>query len=432
MKRYYSVTISAILLAILANPPQLWPQSAAERPNSCASCHLEIGDELAAPVLGMKEDVHAHNGLSCVNCHGGDDQAGLDGDMEAAMNPAKGYIGVPQRTKIPQLCAKCHSDPVFMRNYNPRAGTDQLALYKTSVHGKLLARGDEKVATCIDCHGVHGIREVSDPRAKVYALNIPETCGRCHEDPEYMSPYHIRTDQVAKYKTSVHGIALLEKGDQAAPACNDCHGNHGANPPNAPSIVYVCGQCHPNNSDLFMKSPHRAAFAALELPECETCHGNHAIQHPTDELVGTGKNSVCMTCHEQGSAGFLVAGALAARLDTLKLAIADADSVVDRARRAGMEVNKATFDLNDADDFLIKARTTVHSLSDEKLAEQTTQGLDLADGALSLGMAALAEVQFRRKGLAVSVVFILILAAGVYLKIKEVDRRTMTSAAEAE
>ena len=30
---------------------------------------------------------------------------------------------------------------------------------------------------------------------------------------------------------SVHGKALLEKGDLSAPTCNNCHGNHGAAPP---------------------------------------------------------------------------------------------------------------------------------------------------------------------------------------------------------
>ncbi|MFQ5864974.1 MAG: cytochrome c3 family protein [bacterium] len=391
--------------------------------NSCVSCHLDIGEELAIPVEGMKDDVHAQQGLSCADCHGGDPEAGLDGDWEAAMDPAKGYIGVPKRTEIPQFCARCHSDPNYMRRFNPRVSTDQFDRYKTSVHGKLLRRGDTKVATCTDCHGVHGIRDAKDSRSSVYPLNIPDTCGRCHASTEHMKDYDIPTDQIAEYKSSVHGIALLEKGDQAAPACNDCHGNHGASPPGAPSIAYICGQCHLNNSELFFKSSHRAAFDELELPECETCHGNHGIQHPTDEMLGAGDKSICIDCHEEDSKGYITAIAMRQQIENLKSKFFLADSLVSKAERAGMQVSEAKFQLNDADDTLIKARTMIHSLSVSRINDVTEEGSKLAEAALQAGRTALVELQFRRKGLAVSIVFILILAAGLYLKIKEVDRK---------
>ncbi|MFQ6114987.1 MAG: cytochrome c3 family protein [bacterium] len=398
-------------------------ESQTQKENSCISCHLEIGEELARPVEGMKQDVHAQRGLSCADCHGGDPESGLDGDLEAAMDPAKGYLGVPKRTEIPKFCARCHSDPNYMRRFNPRVSTDQFDRYKTSVHGKLLQKGDTKVATCTDCHGVHGIRNARDARSSVYPLNIPNTCGRCHADSEYMKDYGIPTDQIEAYKISVHGKALLEKGDQAAPACNDCHGNHGATPPGAPSIAYICGQCHLNNSELFFNSPHRAAFDELELPECETCHGNHGIQHPTDEMLGIGVNSICMDCHEEDSKGYITAIAMRQQIENLKNKIYLADSLVSKAERAGMQVSQAKFQLTDADDALIKARTMIHSLSVSRITEVTGQGIKLAAEASIAGRAALAEIQFRRKGLAISIVFILLLATGLYLKIKEMDRK---------
>jgi predicted CXXCH cytochrome family protein len=391
--------------------------------NSCVSCHLEMGEELAVPVEGMEEDVHAQQGLSCADCHGGDPEAGLDGDLEAAMDPAKGYIGAPTRAEIPQFCARCHSDPNYMRRFNPRVATGQYDRYKTSVHGKLLRKGDTKVATCTDCHGVHGIRDAKDSRSSVYPQNIPKTCSRCHANAEYMKDYGIPTDQIAEYEQSVHGKALLEKGDQAAPACNDCHGNHGATPPGAPSIAYICGQCHLYNSELFFESPHRAAFDELELPECETCHGNHGIQHPTDEMLGTGDKNICTDCHEQDSKGYITSVAMRQQIENLKNKIFLADSLVTKAERAGMQVSDAKFQLNEADDALIKARTEVHSLSVSRIAEVTSEGLKLAQEARGAGRAALAEMQFRRKGLAIAIIFILVLAAGVFMKIKEVDRK---------
>jgi cytochrome c553 len=301
--------------------------------------------------------------------------------------------------------------------------TDQLGSYKTSVHGQRLQKGDTKVAVCTDCHGVHGIRNAKDARSAVYPLNIPQTCGRCHADAEYMKAYGIPTDQIEQYQTSVHGKALLEKGDQAAPACNDCHGNHGATPPGAPSIAFICGQCHLNNSELFFQSPHRAAFEEAGLPECETCHGNHGIQHPMDEMLGGGDKSICTDCHEPDSKGLVTAVAMRQQIEHLKSQIFLADSLVSKAERAGMEVSEAKFQLNDADDALIKSRTMVHSLSVNRITEVTDSGLKLTEAALQIGRAALAELQFRRKGLAISMVVIFVLALGLYFKIKEVDKK---------
>lgn len=389
--------------------------------DSCIWCHAELGEEHLKIVEGVKADVHTRQGLSCADCHGGDPSAGFDGDFTAAMDPDKGYTGVPARPEIPRLCARCHSDPAYMRRFNPRVSTDQFDRYLTSVHGQRLQDGDEKVATCIDCHHVHGILPAGDARSPVYALNLPETCARCHADAEYMKPYGIATDQLAKYGRSVHGRALLEQGDQAAPACNDCHGNHGASPPGAPSIAYVCGQCHLNNSELFLASPHAAAFRDLGLPECETCHGYHEIEHPTDEMLGAGSSSICAQCHQEDSKGYITAVAMHQQIENLKSRIAVAGSLMSRAEQAGMEVSEARFELNDADDALIKSRTMVHSLSVSRISEVIEEGLKLAAGAAEAGSAALDELQFRRKGLALSLVFILILAAGLYLKIREVD-----------
>jgi predicted CXXCH cytochrome family protein len=425
MRAWPYLFVATFFLLILSSSDQSLAQEAqTEKPNSCIWCHNEIGDELAEPIRALENDVHADQGLSCVDCHGGDETAGFDEDETAAMDPAKGYIGVPEKKDIPQFCARCHSNPSYMRKYNPRVSTDQFDRYKTSVHGRLLAQGDKKVATCVDCHGAHGILAVKDSRAQVYSLNIPSTCGKCHADIDYMADYRISTRQIEEYTKSVHGIALLEKGDQAAPACNDCHGNHGAVPPGVPAIGFVCGRCHLNNSELFRQSPHFEAFAEEELPECETCHNNHDIEPPTDAMLGIGEESICTDCHGDDSEGYKVAATLRAKIDTLKNKIAAADSLVAVANRAGMEVSEALFQINDANQSLIKSRTMIHALSVEKLDEVAKDGNALAISAYDQGLDALDELQFRRKGLALSLVFILILAIGLYLKIKEVDRRT--------
>jgi hypothetical protein len=39
-----------------------------------------------------------------------------------------------------------------MKTFNPAIRVDQLSEYRTSMHGKRNAMGDDKTAVCIDCH----------------------------------------------------------------------------------------------------------------------------------------------------------------------------------------------------------------------------------------------------------------------------------------
>lgn len=266
------------------------PAAAADRPpeSSCVSCHRQLDGEAAQVLEDWDQDVHARAGLGCEACHGGDPSASLADDADGAMSPAAGFRGAPGRLEIPAACGTCHADAAFIRRYNPKLRTDQLAEYRTSVHGTRNAQGDPVPATCVDCHGTHGIRPVSAPEAPVYATNVPATCGRCHADAEKMRPYGIPTDQLAAYSHSVHGIALLVDKDTGAPACNDCHGNHGAVPPGVSSVANVCGQCHAQEAELFRASFKKELFDRLEVPECSVCHGEHDIGHPTPEWFRTG------------------------------------------------------------------------------------------------------------------------------------------------
>ncbi|MCG3158513.1 MAG: hypothetical protein DKINENOH_05157 [bacterium] len=391
--------------------------------SSCLICHRQLDAELLAPVTAWENDIHAHNGLGCESCHGGNPSPAVAEDPEAAMSRAAGYRGKPGRKSIPELCAACHSDPAVIKKYNPALPTDQLASYRTSRHGELLfQKGDEKVAVCSDCHGTHGILAASDSRSSVYPLNVPGTCGRCHADAGYMAGYGIGVQQVADYDSSVHGIALLRHRDLAAPACNDCHGNHGAIPPEVKSIAHVCGRCHMNNAELFEKSPLAGPFQEMGLKQCETCHGNHSIVKPTDAMLDPNGEFSCAQCHEPESAGWKNGAEMFAIITEMKSKIHLADSLVGGAERAGMEVSEAKFIISSADDELIKARTQVHTFQSDLLRQTSQAGVDLAGQAVELGRAALQELQFRRQGLAVSMVIIFAVAVALYLKVRRKDR----------
>ncbi len=308
-----------------------------------------------------------------------------------------------------------------MRQFNPSLRTDQFSQYQTSVHGKRLARGDTKVAVCIDCHSVHDIRPASDTRSKVNPLNVAETCGRCHANAVYMKGESIPTDQFAGYKSSVHYEAMTVRGDLSAPTCATCHGNHGASPPGVASVVFVCSNCHVFQAQLFEASPHKAAFAAMNAPACVTCHSNHKIVHPTEALIGSGSGSICVNCHSQGDPGFQAAEHIHTKLQQLDAAIARSDQVLDQAERSGMEVSQAKLEQAQARDALTTARVTVHSFQVARVDEDIQKGLKVAEKTREAGFHALAERDYRRKGLALSLLTIVFVLMGLKLLIREIE-----------
>jgi predicted CXXCH cytochrome family protein len=386
--------------------------------SSCVDCHSKLEGRFGDPARSIKDDVHLSRGLSCNDCHGGDP---TQADKTAAKDPNKGYLGRPRTIDIPAFCGKCHNDASFMKKFNPALRVDQEKEYSTSVHGKLLQVGNQKVATCISCHGVHGIRGVSDPLASVYPLNVAETCAKCHGNADYMTEFKIPTDQFVKYKKSVHANVLYEKQDLSAPTCNDCHGNHGAAPPGIASVANVCGQCHVRQAELFQASPHKIVFDNLQYSECIKCHSNHDIAAPHDDLIGTGRDSLCVTCHQPGDKGFIAAGAMRTRIDELIAGIARSQEILDRAERAGMEVSRPKFDLREATDALTHSRVLIHTSSPNEVDKVALPGLEVTNKTYQAGIGALAELSFRRKGLVVSLFFILLLAGLVYLKIRQIE-----------
>lgn len=385
--------------------------------DQCIVCHLDVEE---VPEDFMAYDVHLKEGLSCAGCHGGD--ATVDDD-ELAKAPGTGFIGVPARSEIPQLCGTCHADPSFMHDFQPRIHTDQVEQYFISVHGQKLREGDAKVADCTSCHTAHGILPASDARSPVHALNLPMTCQKCHGDADYMREYGLRTNQFSDFAESVHGKALLEEQDVGAPACNDCHGNHGALPPDVASLTQVCGRCHVNNERYFLASAMAEPFEEEELHACIECHGHHDIAKTFDEMVGIGDDSICLNCHDEGEDAYDAAQQIYSHLSGLVAAYDSAEVTRQRVVRVGMDDVEIEYLLKEAHQSLIHARTLVHTFDPEKVGEKTDEGVATADSALVLSLAQIDEQQTRRFGFGLATLFITMLAIGLYLKIREIDKR---------
>jgi predicted CXXCH cytochrome family protein len=392
--------------------------------NECANCHAALPDAtLSAPALAFREDVHAQRGFVCVDCHGGDPTTS---DKAMAKSLATSYAGAPRGTAQVTVCARCHSDAEFMRRFAPRQRVDQEREFASSVHGKRLAQGDTKVATCASCHQAHGIRVVSDAKSPVFPTNVAATCASCHADPAHMAGYTLPdgsplpTGQRADYEKSAHFEALTARTDLSAPTCNDCHGNHGAAAPGVDSVVNVCGTCHAVFAAKFATSVHQPIFDK----GCVECHGNHAVLAPSIEMLGTGESAVCSACHgDADDPGFVAAGRFRQDFDHFDAEVARTAALIEQARVAGMEVGDHELALGEVRNRMVLARTEMHAFTLDTVEPIVTEGLGLLEGIERAGLETLDELRFRRRGLAASLAVILLLVVALALKIRRLDHR---------
>jgi len=418
--------VRAFLLAalvVLAPVSRADAQPAAAA-TGCQTCHAsQQSATLATPARDFAlTDVHRDRGFSCVDCHGGDPAAT---DKAAAKAPSTGFRGKPTGAQVIAVCSKCHSDAALMRKYAPKQRVDQATEYATSVHGQQLAKGDMKVATCVSCHGAHGVRLVGDAQSPVYPLNVATTCARCHADSAHMKGYTVAggplpTDQLAKYQKSVHYKAMVDRNDLSAPTCNDCHGNHGAAPPGVDAIANVCGTCHSVFATKFALSTHSQIFDR----GCVECHSNHDIEQPSDAMLGTGQGALCGTCHSDGDNGFKAATSMRGGIDTLKAAIAHSQEQLERAENSGIDMADQTLMLREASNQLTRARTEMHAFDPTLVDTVLKDGMGLTTKVDEAAQAAQKEVSYRRTGLGISLAFIVLVVIALQLKIRTLEPRS--------
>ena len=414
--------------------------------NNCVLCHsdsanqsadtlLTIAPAATTPVSHMNlkevvEDVHFRRGVSCAGCHGGDPTADLGHDFVKEW-PEKDRQ--KNRAWVVQFCARCHSDPAAMHEFNPSLPTDQLAKFKDSPHGRtLLEKHDDRAPSCVSCHGVHGIRPAKDPQSKVYAQRVPETCGACHADPKIMAGFTradgspLPTTQLAEYRTSVHGRALLERGDLGAPACNTCHGNHAASPPGVAQVSRSCSLCHSANASLFDGSKHKHAFDEHNWPECGQCHSNHAIAKTNDLMLASGPGQLCGDCHREYARDnpdcIKTADYFHGTITRMDQARTRLIAASEKIAARGLDVDPINNDVTELGDALKKSRTYMHSFSRNTFQQVATPGEQAVQRADVLINKAREEYKYRQIGLAVSIGLIGLLMLTIYLKLRQLEK----------
>jgi hypothetical protein len=223
-----------------------------------------------------------HGGLSCAACH-----------------PAfaEGYPHRVDQQAVP--CMDCHRD----------AGRE----WGRSIHAANVAEGGD-AAGCVDCHGSHRVFAPEDGRSTTHALNVAQTCARCHADPEIIGEYFTAPGEaqarraVSQYYETVHGTAMAESGLVVAATCNDCHRGHeilpsdsGRSSVHRSNIPQTCGQCHVGIAQVYDGSAHGKALHGdgAGAPVCTDCHTSHEIVRTDEPAWFRGVVEECGLCHRE-------------------------------------------------------------------------------------------------------------------------------------
>jgi len=147
------------------------PKSAGFRekvPETCGMCHSEVAEQFRKSVHGQALAKGITQAPICTDCHG-------EHSILAPSNTASTvYAG-----NIRETCGNCHGNVRLSRRFG--LPEDRVVSFDASFHGLAAKEGNETVANCASCHGVHNILPSSDPRSTVNPRNLAATCGKCHQ-----------------------------------------------------------------------------------------------------------------------------------------------------------------------------------------------------------------------------------------------------------
>ena len=140
-------------------------------PQFCATCHATEVSQYNLSIHGRAHAKMNGDAPTCQSCHGPAHQVVASSDAKSPVNKAN----------LPDTCGQCHSNPALAAKYM-FAVAKPVEAYAASAHGRAIQQGNLNAASCNDCHGVHDILPLSDPRSKIWKQNVASTCGKCHAD----------------------------------------------------------------------------------------------------------------------------------------------------------------------------------------------------------------------------------------------------------
>ena len=245
---------------------------------ACTDCHTTL--------QSVKEFPHPERlpGVNCADCH----------SDAFAKYMAGFYDHLAQRgfTSIPG-CVQCHGTHLISHDPNTQTvcgicHSEQRKQFETSIHfGKIGADG--RKVSCTSCHSAHEKTERGNMLPADWRVFAVKRCLSCHQghSVEYLSSKHYQE---------------VQKGNERAPICADCHGTHelyavedSRSRVSIDKLDATCDRCHPGHD----ATVHRKAGADPRLMTCAACHTGHRTQMEKTKstLFGEPLPATCNRCH---------------------------------------------------------------------------------------------------------------------------------------
>jgi predicted CXXCH cytochrome family protein len=295
---------------------------------TCQTCHDGKKGKLEMPgVVGEKHELRSvspekygksvHAKLECISCHT---------DIVDSVSDHK------RSNAIAPDCAQCHQALWDQAKKTAQPGDNSrlesvvknIEAYNKSFH----AQPDKDhptlpKATCTQCHDTHAFNVPADRKSPQYAAwrkDVPTLCGTCHDE------------QLETFTSSVHGKELLDKNNDKAPACINCHTTHEITNTSLVSfkllVTDACGSCHRDKQTSYRDTYHGQVtrLGGTETAKCFNCHGSHDIlpaNDPKSKVNVVNRLKTCQACHDGkkrplATAGFVSFGPHATSHDFAK------------------------------------------------------------------------------------------------------------------
>lgn len=136
-------------------------------PDQCGMCHTDISEQYKTSIHGQAVAQGIGQAPVCSDCHG----------SHGILRPSNANSPV-SRTHVRDTCGGCHGNVQLSRQM--KMPEDRLVSFDESFHGLAAKAGNQTVANCASCHGVHNILPSADAKSTINPKNLPVTCGQCH------------------------------------------------------------------------------------------------------------------------------------------------------------------------------------------------------------------------------------------------------------
>jgi len=297
----------------------------------CLTCHkydlsmkLSSGELLPLSVNESLLKNSVHGNFPCSVCHTG---------FSKTAHPFRTFKNKKEFTAtVSKSCTMCHTDA---------------QLKKKPIHASVITIA--KAPTCVECHGSHSIKRMSELKAVVkenqhcltchkhkltmslkngesLPLTVDESvimksvhgklpCSACHagfsktDHPKRVFDskrhYSIAASDICKkchqdantlYEESIH-LSQLKSGNLKSSTCTDCHGSHSVTKVTPDLGLVSCNKCHGEIDSIYKTSVHGEAITKGKenAPTCSSCHSSHDVKITART---TKMRDTCLKCHK--------------------------------------------------------------------------------------------------------------------------------------